>query len=376
MPLQSSVNDLTTLQGGFQREINLLDPNLRLPQVWRNNLAFDAQLGKGWSMTVEGIFTKTLQDTKFETRNLKQVSVPLSSWDTRPYFSGEKVNPNFTSVFIVTNTTQGYRYNLSANVRKTATNWSVSANYTFGESKDLANGVRVSPQANWEWNQSIDPNNPRLSYSNFDTRHRVVGTADWTFKLKENRPTIFSLVYIAASGVPFTYIYNGDVNRDGSPTNDLIYVPKNFDESGLVDVKNTAGDVTLSAATQWTNLINYIENDPYLNSKKGTYVERNGARTPWNQQLDLRVMQQIVFKNGQKLQFSFDAINLSNWISKTWGRQYFVSNTTNAGYALLSFVKVENNKPQYRFDNPTVTPYQYDPITSRAQGQIGLKYIF
>ena len=215
-----------------------------------------------------------------------------------------------------------------------------------------------------------------MSYSNFDVRHRIIGTADWTIKLKENLPTTIALVYVAASGVPFTYIYSGDVNRDGSPTNDLIYVPRNIDESGLVDVKNTAGQVTLSAATQWENLNNYIEKDNYLKTRRGNYAERNGARSPWNQQLDMRIMQQIVFKNGQRLQVSFDLVNLSNWISKTWGRQYFVPNTTNAGYSLLTFVKVENNKPQYRFDNPTTEPYQYDPIVSRTQGQLGVKYIF
>ena len=206
VPLLSSVEDLTKLQGNFQREINLLDPKLRLPQVWRSDLAFDFNLGKGWSAGVEAIFSKTLQDTKFETRNLKPVSVPFSTTDTRPYFSGEKVNTNFTSVFVVTNTNQGYRYNIATNIRKSSENWNVAANYSYGQSHDLANGVRVSPQANWEWNQTLDPNNPRLSYSNFDVRHRVVGTADATFKLKENLPTTISLVYIAASSVPFTYI--------------------------------------------------------------------------------------------------------------------------------------------------------------------------
>jgi Carboxypeptidase regulatory-like domain len=376
VPLLSTVGELTTLQGNFQREVNLLDPNLRLPQVWRNNLGIDANLGKGWSVSVEGVFTKTIQDTKFETRNLKQTSVPLSTWDNRPYFSGEKVNPNFTSVFVVTNTSQGYRYNIASSIRKTTENWSTSVSYTYGRSKDLANGVRVSPQANWEWNQTLDPNNPRLSYSNFDIRHRVIGSTSWNFKLKENLPTTISLVYVAASGVPFSYIYSGDANRDGSPTNDLVYVPRNFDESGLVDVKNATGQVTLAATTQWDNLNNYIEKDNYLKSKRGNYVERNGARSPWNQQLDMRIMQQFVFKNQQRIQVSLDFINVSNLISKTWGRQYFVPNTTNAGYSLLTFIKVENNKPQYRFDNPTAAPYQYDPISSRTQGQLGIKYIF
>lgn len=349
---------------------------MRLPQVWRSDLALDLKIGSGWSATVEAIFTKTLQDTKFETRNLKPISSPLGTADARPYFSGDKINPNFTSVFVVTNTQQGYRYNVSASVKKSTQNWNFSSHYTFGKSRDLANGVRVSPQANWEWNQTLDPNNPRLSYSNFDVRHRIISAADVTFKLRKNMPTTISLVYLANSGAPFTYIYTGDANRDGSPTNDLIYVPKDFAESNLVDVKNAAGQVTLSANTQWENLNNYIENNAYLRSKRGTYTERNAGRTPWNQQLDMRILQQFVLKNGQRLQLSFDIINLSNFISKTWGRQYFVPNTTNAGYALLTFVKRENNQPQYRFDNPTNTPYQFDPIASRTQGQIGLKYIF
>jgi hypothetical protein len=59
----------------------------------------------------------------------------------------------------------------------------------------------------------------------------------------------------------------------------------------------------------------------------------------------MRIMQQFVFKNQHKIQVSLDFVNLSKWISKSWGRQYFVPNTTNAGYSLLTFVKVENNKP-------------------------------
>lgn len=376
VPLQSSVSDLVALQGGFQREINLLDPRLRLPQVWRNNLALDKRWGSGWAASIEGVFTKTMQDTKFETKNLNAASTPLGDTDDRARFSGEKINPGFTSVFVVTNTQQGYRYNLSAGLQKTSKHWDASLHYTFGESRDLANGVRVSPQANWEWNQTIDPNNPRLSYSNFDTRHRILGTLSWMHHITQKLPFSISLVYVANSGVPFSYVYNGDVNRDGSPTNDLIFVPATIDQSGLTDLKNTDGQVVLSAAEQWQNLQQYIENDAYLRSRKGGYVARNGARSPWNQQLDLRFLQQIEFKNGQRLQCTLDLINVSNLISKSWGRQYFVSNTTNAGYPLLTFLKMENDRPRYRFDNPVKTPWQFDPTNSRMQGQLGLKLIF
>ncbi len=376
VPLTSSVEELTFIQGKSKREINLLDPNLKLPQVWRSNLAISTTTKNGWFLELEALFTKTLQDAKFETRNLKSTSKPLSNWDSRPYYSGETINPDFTSVFLVTNTTEGYRYNTSLSVRKTYKKISAGTSYTYGHSKDIANGVRVSPQANWEWNQTLDPNKPQLSYSNFDIRHRIVGSGFYSFDITKKIPFSVGVVYLASSGIPYSYVYAGDANRDGSPTNDLVYVPANIEESGLVDIKNMQNQVILSATEQWANLQQYITNDPYLSSKKGQYTERNGPRSPWNQQLDARITFQYLLPKNQRIQLSLDLINLSNLISPTWGRQYFVPNTTNAGYSLLTFLKVENDKPQYRFDKPTALPYQYDLIASRMQGQIGLKYIF
>ncbi len=377
VPLLSSDAELIQKQGNSKQEINLLDPNLRLPQVWRSSLALDARWGRGWSAGVEGIFTKTVQDIKFETRNLKPISVPLAPWDNRPYFSGERVSNNYTSVFVVKNTQKGYRYALSGNVRKTAEHWGASVAYTYGKSYDLANGVRVSPQANWEWNQTLDPNDPQLSYSNFDQRHRLVATADWNIKWGKRMNAVLSAVYIAGSGTPFTYTYAGDANRDGSPTNDLVYVPANFEESGLVDIKNSDGSIKLAATEQWANLERYIQNDAYLSTRKGQHTERNGGRTPWNQQIDLRIMQQFALRgSNRKIQISFDLINAGNLLNYRWGRQYFVPNTTNSGYSLLTLLKVEGGKPQYRFDNPSGKPYQYDPIASRSQGQLGIKLFF
>ncbi|MEJ7659529.1 MAG: hypothetical protein WKG07_07855 [Hymenobacter sp.] len=48
--------------------------------------------------------------------------------------------------------------------------------YTYGVSKDISNGIRNSPQSNWELNPALNVNNPALAYSNFDLRHRVVAS--------------------------------------------------------------------------------------------------------------------------------------------------------------------------------------------------------
>ena len=82
--------------------------------------------------------------------------------------------------------------------------------------------------------------------------------------------------------------------------------------------------------------------------------------------------------NSQRLEVSFDFINLGNLLNREWGLLYFVPNLNNSGYALLDFVKIDaaKNQPVFQFRNPTSTPWQTDPINSRWQGQLGLRYVF
>ena len=176
------------------------------------------------------MYTKSLQDIFFKTINLKDSILTLSGADNRPIYQGntaqQKVDEQFTNVFAVSNTNRGYRWNASFFVEKSwgeILDW--KAAYTYGVSRDLVNGVRVSPQANWEWNQTILPNSPALSYSNFDLRHRLQTSLSWNRKWKRGGRSQLFLAVFAQSGSPFTYIYSGDLNRDGSPTNDLIFVP-------------------------------------------------------------------------------------------------------------------------------------------------------
>jgi hypothetical protein len=53
----------------------------------------------------------------------------------------------------------------------------------------------------------------------------------------------------------------------------------------------------------------------YLNAHRGEYAKRNAARTPWNHQVDLKVILTLnFFKN--KLEFAVDIFNIGNLISK------------------------------------------------------------
>lgn len=388
-PVNLVTNDfgqLENIQPG-RKEINLVAHDFKLPRVWRSNLATDIKFPGDFVFTVEGLFTKALYDAMFQTLNLKDSTAQLSGngQDHRDVYLGsgttQSINPGYTSVFLLTNTNKGYRYGIALSMSKKfafGMNW--TAAYNYGTSRDVMNGVRVSPQANWEWNQTINPNAPQLSYSNFDIRHRIISVMDYQKKWKKSS-SLISFVFSSQSGSPFTFVYTGDLNRDGSPTNDLLYVPESASDINLVDITDGSGNVLVSKEAQWQQLDSYIAGNSYLNSRRGELTERNGARTPWNTQLDMRIAHDLQIRVGKKkhqLQLSADIINLTNLLYHKWGYQYFVQNTTNAGYSLLTVKSVNSSTgaASFQFNNPTTTPWQIDPIASRWQMQIGIRYSF
>lgn len=382
VPLNS---DLSQIAGTYQpniTEINLLDNNFKLPQILRSSLGMDVKTNNNWTFTLEGIYTKTLKDVLYKTINLKDSTTLLSgSGDRRPVYLGsgnqQKIGIGFTNVFLLTNTNEGFKYSISASAAKNiSTSLSVQFSYTYGVSKDVSNGVRNSPQANWEFNQTILPDNPKLSHSNFDIRNRLLALVTKQFNRKKSQ-TAFTFIYNAQSGSPFSFVYIGDVNRDGSPNNDLLYIPTSQADANLIDIKDAAGNVTVTAAQQWENLNNYINGNKYLRTKKGQYAERNAARTPWNQELDCKVSHSFLLTKKQSISLSLDVFNLSNLINRNWGKQYFVPNLLNGNYQLITLQSITNStKPNYIFNNPLSKPWQTDAITSRAQGQLSVRYNF
>ena len=374
------IASLTNSQA-VKREINLIDPNFKLPRVWRSNLALDMTLPKGFMLTIEGLYTKTLYDIRYQNLNLKPNVKQFAGNDNRDIYVGsgdaQRINPQFTSVFLLTNTRQGYRYNLTTSLRKSFFNRiNTSVSYNYGESKDVMNGVRVSHQANWEWNQTTNVNTPALSYSNFDIRHKIAVFIDYDHAWNKRLTNSLSVLYNGVSGSPFTYIYAGDYNRDGSSTNDLVYIPTTRSELQYTDLKDATGKIIATAAQQAQQFDDYISQYDYLNKNRGKVSERNGGRTPWNHNLDMRLTQKIGLKGSQKIEITLDLINFLNLINKAYGQQKFVPNTTNSGYQLLTYVSEVNGKPSFQFNNPTTPPWQIDPLASRWQGQLGLRFSF
>lgn len=377
VPLVTDPSQLRTLQNGVF-EMNVIDNGFRLPTMSRSSLGADYRLPDGTVLTLEGSYTKTIKDVAFLNPGLKDSSI-ASPVDGRPIYQGspvqQRVNPNITSVFLITNTTRGYRYSLTGQLQRHIGALSLTGAYTYGEARDVSNGIRNSPQSNWEFNQVADPRNPPLSASNFDIRHRVVASMNWAHSWSRNFEFGAGAFFSGVSGSPFTFTYTGDANRDGAGNNDLIYVPKDEADARIVAA---AGD-TRSPHDIWLALNSFINSQPNLANHRGQIAERNAGRTPWNRQLDLRFHQDLPAA-GRKVQVTLDVINAMALFGSTWGRQYFVPNENNYQFPAIRVTKndaVTGAPTGFSFDGvPNNTPWQYDALNSRYQAQLGLRYAF
>ncbi|MCH2033858.1 MAG: carboxypeptidase regulatory-like domain-containing protein [Tenacibaculum sp.] len=374
--LEENLGVLANQQPGLT-EINLIDNDFELPREWKTRLSFEAKLPQNFRFSVEATYTDVLKGIFFQSINRRQEFGNYSGADNRLFYNGTRVNDDFTNVFLLNNTNRGYRYNINFGLSKETENYAGFLGYTNGKSKDVSSTVRNSSAANFEWNQAINSHDPDVSFSNFDLRHKIVSSHSYNFDFKNNYQLQVSALYTGTSGSPYSVVYQGDVNRDGSSRNDLVYIPANQSEIQLADITDTNGNVLVSAQEQWTRLDNFINNNDYLRENRGSYAERNGGRTPWNHQLDAKFVLNIPFKNNDNLQVSFDVFNVLNLLNKNWGRLVFVPNVVNSNFNLLEFQGVQNNQPIYQFTlDENAKPWVLDVINSRWKAQLGLKYSF
>jgi len=388
----SALNELGkgALNPNGPTQVDLIDNHFKMPQVWRTSAAIDWNAGDGYKFTLEGVFTKTIYDLKFQQIN-QQDSASYYQYDVhhqQPIFNGKSVDPAFTAMYLLSNTTQGYRFSATAQASKHfPMGLDLMVAYTYGQSKDVANGIRNSMESNWQLNPALNPNNPGLAWSNFDTRQRIIGSVNYqvTYGKAHHYQTSATLFVSAASGSPFTYGFvNNSIQGTGQQVS-LAYIPRpeeiiNFFQSGNIQLANGT-IVNKSASDQAEEFMQYIRSSPYLRSRIGQFTERNGARTPWNVDADLRLSQSLSFIEPssffKSMTLTIDVFNLTNLIDKNLGRVYFSSDLFNstASVGLRPTGATKAGYPIYIWEQPS-SPYQTDLTQSRWQMQVGLRYNF
>ena len=110
-------NDAFTVPSG---QIDLFVKDFKYPQVFRTNLAVDQQLPGGIQASLEGIYTKTLNNVVYT--NINSDPEVDFNWtggpDNRPIYTRSDLDPTYSAVYLGSNTNEGYTYNITASLAK------------------------------------------------------------------------------------------------------------------------------------------------------------------------------------------------------------------------------------------------------------------
>jgi len=359
-------------------DVDLFAEDFKYPQILRASLGIDRKLGKGWDATAEFTYTKTLNNQLVQQINISPDPIGTSGGaDNRPLINfDEKLDPTYQNITLVSNTSEGFTWNFTAQVSKSFSSGTYfNAAYSFTDAEAVVDGRGFINNTNWQNILSVQGNNnPSRTRSSFAAGSRITAFLSHTFDYSKNASTSVSLFYTGKSGSPFSYVYNNEVSdiSQSAGFSDLIFVPASPADINLVDIDGGA-----TAAQQWAALDEFIENDSYLSSRRGDFAEANQSRTPFEHILDLKIAQDFKF-NGHQFQITLDMFNFTNFISSSLGRRYFVGGNT--------FPLIQSNRPDESVDSEVEFNFQDpgDPFSivqtgtysARWVAQFGLRYIF
>ena len=327
--------DGTPATSGGVAVVNVFDEDFKFPQDLKVNLAVDRELPWGMRGTLEGLYTKAINQIALVDLNFIEVTnAPAEAGiGDRPIYgtqidqSFEAMAPNrvddaFGPVMQLTNKSKNYSYLLSAELEREFFNTlDVLASYTFSRAFDTRSLTSSIATSNYGYAPiGGDPNDPDLSPSSFDRPHKVLVSA--TANLFEDfGGTQLTLFYLGRSGKPYSYVYDGDVNGDGYETfgvvngrnNDLVYVP----EASSEITWNPAGRPAAEDERLFNELVGL---ESCLQDARGSILERNSCRAPWVNTLNLKLEQGLPIPTERgRVHLMLDVFNVLNLLNQEWG---------------------------------------------------------
>ena len=348
----------------------LVDKNFKFPQVWRSNLAVDVKLPWNMVFTAEALFTRDVYGVKQVNLNQPEPTGKMFGADNRSVWDASKVSTtvgkgvpavtkDLAAAMLFTNTDKkGYSAQVTAQLTKNFSyGFSGSVAYTYSHVRDLTANPGSAAYSAWTSSTAVNSlNDEVLSYSNFSTPHRVIASLSYRLEYAKNFATTFSLFYQGAHRGRISYVYNGDVNGDGQAS-DLMYIPKDPSEIEFVDLiyKDKSGTETFLATAddQKAAFFEYVDNNEYLKSHKGKYVERFGGLQNWVNIIDFKILQDLWTNfgtdNRYSLQLSLDILNVGNLLNNSWGCYYSSPSLNYENQSLLSVASkgTETAAPKY-----------------------------
>ncbi|HEY0660348.1 MAG TPA: carboxypeptidase regulatory-like domain-containing protein [Lysobacter sp.] len=392
--------------------VDLIDPDLHQPSVWKANLAFDHELP--WWGTVfgiealvtrvnEGIYYQRLDlcngagqcatDVGMDGRsmfwnnggynpaNFGTFTPDGDSFDYNPAgtnrSAGSRANrpSDIGDVMIARPTKKGGGQQLTVSLSKPMTDaWSWTLAYTLTEATEVNPLTSSQATSNWNNNMIFNANEEVASRSNYAIRDRVTAELAWQHNFFGDYRTKVSAFYEGRSGRPYSWTYWNDANGD-SRINDLLYVPAGPGDVIFRDVFDPNGALVSSGVEQEAAFWEFVNSNPDLARYKGQVVDRNSADSSWTNNIDLRISQELPgFFGDNKAEIWLDVLNLGNLLNKDWGHVDEIGFPQDRSVVYYHGIDPATGKYVYYFNNAEAESRR-DTI-SRWALQVGFRYKF
>lgn len=372
--------DIRPEDGTLQQNMAGVDPNFKMPQIWKSSLAFDYNVPVSFplTVTVEGIYSKYVNDIRLLNYNLKDQTAEngytrFNGPDNRYKYPSNFTYHNVGILGVLSNTNEGYGYtgNITINAEP-AKDLNLFAGYTRTASYEVSGMPGSNASSAWQGLPTVEgPNFNGAQWSQYVTPDRLFAGVNYRVAYFGGKTsTDIGLFYQGYSPYRYSYTYSNDFNGDGV-NQDLIYIP------------NTKDEVLWKTPEDGDRFWDFVEKDKYLSSRKGEYAEAYKAYAPMVHRFDLHFAQNFIVRAGKtvnKLQISADVLNIGNLLNSTWGVNKQMLPKANGGRVLKSEIDPVTNQPIFTFFNDDYVDEIYVPFNNVAtqtwQLQLGIRYIF
>ena len=372
-------NTISAEDGTVPSSISAVDPDFKMPQVWKTSLAVDYTLPVSFplSITAEGIFNKTVNAVSISDWSMLPAE-GYARWngaDNRPIYPSSFRSA--TKAFVLENTDKGYGWSANVTVNAQPAEWiSLMAAYTHTVNKEITGMPGSAAESAFTYvPTSAGPNYITLHNSQYVTPDRVVASAT----IHDKSGNHYNFIYEGwRGGYACSYMLKNDMNGDGY-NYDALYIP--------TDEEVASRQFRFVSDSDAKRFMDYVHNDAYLSKHQGQYAEAYSVYSPWVHRIDLSYKHDFKVKIGNStntLQLSADIKNVLNLFNSSWGVSKYMNpdiapsytegrileydSTDAEGYPVFSTPKKVNGSTQTWLPLHTIGQCWY--------ASIGIKYMF
>ncbi len=362
--------------GTVPSAIAAVDPNFKMPQVWKTSLAIDYAFPTSFpsSVTVEGIYNKTINGVSISDWSIPSVGgfARFNGVDNRPvYPDGYRTG---TKAFVLENTSRGYGWSGNITYNAQPSEYiSVMAAYTHTVAKDVTGMPGSNAESAFTYVPTVEgPNHIKLHNSQYTTPNRLVAA----LTAHDKSGNHYSFIYEGwHGGANYSFMTVNDINGDGY-NYDAIYVP--------TDNEVANNEFRFVSEDDKTRFMDYVHANDYLKNQQGKYAEAYSVYSPWVHRVDFSYKHDFALNAGNsehKLQLSFDIKNVMNLFNSSWGVGKYLNPEIGSEARILRYEGVDADGVA-TFSTPSSihgNTQTFTPSYSLGQtwyASIGIKYIF